>query len=54
MPSIEIECYCDLCGSLLDAVEIKGEFVIEPCNRCLRNAETTGYDEGYEDGAAKV
>ena len=52
MPAIEFEfeCYCDECGSLLDSKELKGEIIVEPCEKCLKSAKDNSYDEGYDEG----
>ena len=53
--NIDIEVRCDTCGSDL-TVEVSGgikyipDFIIEPCEKCLDDARSEGYDEGYQEG----
>ena len=59
MPDIEveIEVYCAKCGEGLcnqtEAVRTHGRrapaFRVQPCERCLNEAESRGHDKGYDD-----
>ncbi len=60
MPDIEvsIEVYCARCGGgLCNQTEAtrtryrsEPSFRVEPCERCLQEARSKGYDEGLEEG----
>ena len=57
MPDINlvIEVRCGTCNADL-TVEVDGgwkhvpEFIVEPCESCLDDARSEGYDEGYQEG----
>ena len=57
MPSFEVEfeVYCGRCGAGLCNQSVgynrRGPRVdVEPCGKCLENAEDAGYDKGKQEG----
>jgi hypothetical protein len=64
MPDIEvdIELFCARCGegicnnATAKRTRIRSQpcFEIEPCEKCLSNAEDKGYQRGYEEAQNEV
>lgn len=58
--SVEIELYCAKCGEGICANGTATKkrrqecFVIEPCEKCLERAESSGFDKGHEKGYAEA
>lgn len=50
-PYLEFEVWCS-CGNGLcsQTKDVKGGIQVEPCDKCLENARSKGYDEGFEQG----
>jgi len=53
---VEFDVYCTVCSKNLD-VDIKYEkggyqVYVEPCDNCIAEAESEGYDNGMKDGTA--
>jgi MoaA/NifB/PqqE/SkfB family radical SAM enzyme len=47
---IEIKLTCMYCGSQLLGEFLVTELLVDPCRKCIDEAEVAGYDEGREDG----
>ncbi len=56
--TIDVEVYCAICGeglcnqteSVTGPVRQQPQFRVEPCERCLEQAQTEGYDKGWAVG----
>jgi len=49
--TVAVELRCKECGDELSfEFDQYNEFEVEPCERCLKEASESGYDEGYQKG----
>jgi len=48
--TFDIGVVCERCGNDLSALydERKGNLIVEPCDKCLNEADDEGYDRGYD------
>ena len=49
---VEIEVWCDNCGEGLcrQSSGTRGGVNVAPCEKCLEEARTEGYDTGHDNG----
>jgi hypothetical protein len=53
--SVEVEIVCNKCGNDLSILSATGNRLsVEVCNACMADAETEGYDEGYDAATADI
>ena len=48
--SFEIGVVCEKCGNKLSAEYENGLLSVEPCEKCLNDADNEGYTRGYDEG----
>ena len=51
MPDVNIDVWCAKCGAgLCNQTTVKrGSFYVEPCEECIRQSRSDGYEEGHAD-----
>lgn len=54
--SLDFEVYCGTCGAAMchkTSVSRGNQVSVDACEKCMENARTQGYDEGYEEARRK-
>ena len=54
MVDIDITIICNICGKEVTAEYQNHEIIVTPCEKCLEDKRSEGYDHGAEDHTAEM